>query len=224
MLCQPSEEVRTKYCPPRGWQVVHSEFEDLLCRWWSMQVRESTLTLNCRAYVTRSPKQGYQCPTKDSYPPKYKNRLLHTRTKLHKVPILVLENITCFWWDFSLHSISWKHMNYRWIYYFYMLWKRIQSWIEVILLDPICDREPSGYRGLPAVVTRVEWLPFSRTPSKWLHYCTLLARVQGLSSHVTPWSLSHLRKKMDEEISFLLSTLKFWMCSGSLKRECSHIA
>ena len=46
--------------------------ESVVCRWGSMQVRESTLVLKPRADVTRSSKQGYQWPhKKDLCPTKF---------------------------------------------------------------------------------------------------------------------------------------------------------
>ena len=47
--------------------------ESVVCKGWSMQVRESTLALKPRVDVTRIPKQGYQWPHKKVLcPPKFK--------------------------------------------------------------------------------------------------------------------------------------------------------
>ena len=47
--------------------------ESIAYRWWSLQARGSTLALNPRADVTRSPEQGYQSPNKKDKCPQNPN-------------------------------------------------------------------------------------------------------------------------------------------------------
>ena len=77
---------RSPCWPPRRQQVWRQRWiwESIACRWQIMQVRKSTLALTPRADLTRSPKQGYQCPhKKDCCPAKIKKKTIQKVSYLH---------------------------------------------------------------------------------------------------------------------------------------------